>query len=280
MNLHIGPIRPTVVQGLRHWHYLLADNDYGIRFDLHWYDEHRSVYHASETPALAARPRGRRPDVTADFEGFGSVEGWVEIDSRRFEFTRDTCRGTRDRHWGVGRGVGGPAFHLGRSLRPGWIGGNWVAFRDFAIWGNLVLYRYGNERPGMGRVVETRRRVRFEEGTHLFLEARIDYTLDSGEVKELHFERLGVQTAFMRCGLYGGTPEGEIYQGQYVGDNVVEGDRYDVRNPAVRRRLTGLNEHHCRVRCGDEVTTGILQPVEPDAYEACLAGKPGWSFLD
>ena len=59
----------------------------------------------------------------------------------------------------------------------------------------------------------------------------------------------------------------------------VEGDRYDVREAAVRMRLRGLDEHHCRISCDGEVTTGILQPLEPDAYEACARGEPGWSFL-
>lgn len=280
MNLHIGPIKPTVVRGLRHWHYVLEPNEWGISYDLHWYDERRQIYNASETPAGKARPRGRRADITAGFEGFGTVEGWVEVEGRRFQFTRGTCRGTRDRHWGVGRGVGGPAFHLGRTMRPGWIGGNWIAFREFAIWGNTVLYHYGDPRPGMGKVVETKRRLRFEDDTRIFLEGLVDYTLDSGETKQVHFRRLGYQTAYMRCGLYGGTPDKNIYQGQYVGDNVVEGDRYDVRDAAVRRSLSGLNEHHCVITCDGETTTGILQPVEPDAYEACASKTPGWSLLD
>ena len=280
MDMKVGPIEPQIVRGLRHWHYRLGENERGIRYELDWYDERRQIYHASQAPAGTPSPRGRQSDVTAGFEGFGSVEGWIEFDGRRMEFDRDHFRGTRDRHWGVGRGVGGPAFHLGRKLRPGWIGGNWIAFRNFSIWGNTVLYRYGDPRPGMGRVVETQRRLRFEPDTKIFLEGILDYTLEDGSTKQVHFRRLGQQTAYMRCGLYGGTPETNVYQGQYVGDDVVEGDRYDLSDPAVRIALSGLNEHHCEVTCEGETTTGILQPVEPDAYEVCAAGRPGWSFLE
>ena len=42
----------------------------------------------------------------------------------------------------------------------------------------------------------------------------------------------------------------------------------------------GTFEHQCRVTCDREVVTGIYQPIDPDAYEACAAGRPGWSFLD
>lgn len=92
-------------------------------------------------------------------------------------------------------------------------------------------------------------------------------------------ERLGHQTAYMRCALYGGSPDGSIVQGDAVGEHV-EGDVHDVTDPRVRAALTGLNEHHCRVTCDDRTTTGILQPLEPDAYESCMAGEPGWAFLE
>ena len=280
MDMHIGPIRPSIVQGLRHWRFVLDENEWGISYDLDWYDTRRQIYHASETSPEAAQPRGRRGDITAGFEGFGAVEGWVKVGDRRIELNKESCHGSRDRHWGVGRGVGGPNLHIGRKLRPGWIGGNWIEFRDFAIWGNIVLYKFGDPRKGMGRVVKADRRLRFEPDTQVFVEGVIDYALDSGEVKQVHFRRLGYQTAYLRCGMYGGTPDKGIYQGQYVGDNVVEGDHYDVTKPENRVKLRGLDQHHCVITCDGETTTGILQPVEPDAYEACVAKKRGWSLLE
>ena len=101
----------------------------------------------------------------------------------------------------------------------------------------------------MGRIVKTERRLRFEPDTQIFLEGIIDYTLETGEVKQVHYRRFGYQTAYMRCGMYGGTPDKNIYQGQYVGDNVVEGDHYDVTPANVRGRLVGIDEHHCEVTC-------------------------------
>jgi hypothetical protein len=49
--------------------------------------------------------------------------------------------------------------------------------------------------------------------------------------------------------------------------------------PANRLLLRGLNEHHCRISCDGEETTGILQPLEPDAYQACVRGDKGWALL-
>jgi hypothetical protein len=280
MNMTIGPIKPTIVQGMRLWRYVLEENDWGISYDLHWRDTRRQIYHASSGSMADGSPRGRRADVTAGFEGFGVADGWVKVGGERIYLTQATSGGTRDRHWGVGRGVGGPGLQPGRKLHAGWIGGNWVSFKNFAIWGNTILYDFGDPRPGMGSIVKTDRRLRFEPDTQIFIEGIIDYTLDTGEIKQVHYRRLRYQTAYMRCGMYGGTPDKNVYQGQYVGDGVVEGDKYDVTKVEVRSGLIGLDEHHCEVTCDGETTTGILQPLEPDAYNACARGRPGWRLLE
>lgn len=274
-SLHNGPIRHQIVRGMREWRFVLAENDWDISLDITWHDTRRQIYHA----AHGSIDSGRQGDVNAGFEGFGVAEGWVKAGGTRIELRSGEFQGTRDRHWGVGRGVGGPNLQFGRKHRAGWIGGNWITLADFSIWGQWVLYPYGDARRRMGKVVDVARRMRFEDDTHIFTEGEIDYTLDDGTIKRVAFRRLGHQTAYMRCGMYGGTPDRAIHHGSYLGDDLVEGDCYDLTQAAVRQRLCGLNEHHCEIRCDGEVSTGILQPLEPDAYEACAAGKPGWSFL-
>jgi hypothetical protein len=82
MDMHIGPIKPTIVEGLRQWRFLLEENEWGIAFDLDWRDTKRQVFHGSHLPAGSGYPTGRREDVTVGFEGFGTLEGWVEIDGK------------------------------------------------------------------------------------------------------------------------------------------------------------------------------------------------------
>ena len=149
MNMDLGPIKPAIIQGMRVWRYVLEENEWGISYDLHWYDTRRQIYNSSSGSIAGGSPRGRRADVTAGFEGFGVAEGWVKVGGERLELTRENSGGTRDRHWGVGRGVGGPSLQPGRKLHAGWIGGNWVFFKDWAIWGNTILYKFGDPRPGM-----------------------------------------------------------------------------------------------------------------------------------
>lgn len=279
-SIHVGPIQPTIVTGLREWRHVLAASENGIAYDLTWQDTHRQMYRAAYGSIESGSPSGGQRHVTAGFESFGRVGGWIEFEGARIELSPDEGRGTRDRHWGIGRGVGGPRFQAdGRPPKAGWIGGVWIAFSKFAIWGPIVLYRFGDARKRYGKVRKVERRLQFEPDTQVFAKGEIDFTLDSGEVKRVRFEKLGQQTAYMKCGLYGGSPDGSIWQGDPVDDGMIQSDRYDLHDPAVRIALRGLDEHHCRITCDGEVSTGILQPLEPDAYLACKRGENGWSFL-
>ncbi|MGE0731349.1 MAG: hypothetical protein AB7O92_22690 [Acidimicrobiia bacterium] len=278
-DLRLGPIAPQIIRGMRWWRYVLEPNEHGISYELDFHDTTRQTFREPQSNSAGGHPPGRRNDVTTGFESFGEVQGWVEVDGHRIELPAGSP-GTRDRHWGVGRGVGGPALSLGGRLHVGVSGNAFVAFPSWTLWGDRVFYRFGDPRPGSGRVAKPSRRLRFEPDTNIFVEGIVDYTLDTGETKQVHYERIGNQTAYLRCGMYGGTPDRGIHQGGYDGPDLVEGETYDVNDPAVRARIAGLDEHLCRVTCDGEVATGLYQPIDPTAYELCRAGRPGWAFLE
>jgi hypothetical protein len=278
-DLRIGPIAPRVVEGLRKWHFELEPNEWGVSFQIEFCDTTRQTFREPLSNSATGYPPGRRGDVTTGFESFGVVEGWVDVQGRRIEIPAGSP-GTRDRHWGVGRGVGGPEMSLGGRLHVGTSGNAFVAFPSWTLWGDRVFYPFGDPRPGSGKVAKPTRRLRFESDTRIFLEAVVDYTLDTGEVKQVHYKRIGNQSAYLRCGMYGGTPDRDIHQGGYSGPPLVEGETYDVSRPEVRASLAGLTEHLCVVTCNGEVTTGIYQPIDPVAYQACAAGRVGWAFLE
>lgn len=277
-NMCVGPIRPTVVRGLREWRFCLDENDFGITFDITFIDTTRQVFREPLSDVAHGVPPGRRNDVTTGFEGFGDVAGWVDVNGARIELAAGSL-GSRDRHWGTGRGVGGPAFSLGGRLHVGVSGNAFVAFPSWKLWGDHIVYPFGDPRPGWSRVGKPTRRLRFEPETHIFVEGVVDYPLDTGHVRTVHYERVGTQTAYLRCGMYGGTPAGGIHQGGYDGPPLVEGETYQLDQPATRSFLAGLDQHLCWATCGDESTLGIYQTIDPIAYDACAAGKPGWSFL-
>lgn len=277
-DMRAGPIAPTIVRGLRQWHFALGSNEHGIRYELDFTDNTRQVFREPLSDLAHGVPAGRRNEVTTGFENFGDVRGWVEIDGVRIELPPGS-QGTRDRHWGTGRGVGGPTLALGGRLHVGVSGNAFVAFPSWKLWGDRIFYPFGDARAGSARVGKPTRRLRFEPDTHIFLEGIVEYPLDTGEVKRVHYERVGQQTAYLRCGMYGGTPDRGIHQGGYDGPPCVEGETYDVTTPEVRAEIAGLDEHLCRVTSGDETATGIYQTIDPTAYEVCASGRPGWSFL-
>jgi hypothetical protein len=278
-DLSIGPIAPQIVRGLREWRYVLEPNEWGISYDLRFVDTTRQVFREPLSNSATGTPPGRRNDVTSGFECFGDASGWVEVDGVRHQLTPGSA-GTRDRHWGTGRGVGGPAMSLGGRLHVGTNGNAFVAFPDWTLWGDRLYYPFGDSRKGFATVLKPTRRVRFEPDTQVFAEAVVDYEFGTGEKAQLHYEKIGQQTAYLRCGMYGGTPGGDIHQGGYDGPDMTEGETLDLLRPDVRIGVRGLDEHLCRVTRDDGTSVlGVYQTIDPAAYEACMSNRRGWEFL-
>jgi hypothetical protein len=278
-NLRVGPIAPVIVRGLREWRFVLEPNEWGIAYNLTFTDTTRQVFREPLSNSAAGTPPGRRNDVTAGFESFGDVTGCVEIEGERLTLGPGSV-GTRDRHWGTGRGVGGPAMSLGGRLHVGTNGNAFVAYPDWTIWGDRLYYPFGDKRPGYARVLKPARRLRFESDTQVFAEGIVDYRFDTGEKAQLHYEKIGQQTVFLRCGMYGGTPGSEIHQGGYDGPDMTEGETLDLDRPETRIGVRGLDEHLCRVTRDDGTAVlGVYQTIDPVAFEACTSGRRGWDFL-
>jgi hypothetical protein len=270
LDMRVGPIDFRPVTAFREWRLTLAENEYGVSYDLRWFDTKRAVLQPV---------RG-----LGGYESFGRPEGSVSVRGERFEISANAYLGSRDHHWGVRDGVGGRGHMLNPQGTSVATGGQWVEFESWSIWGNRVLYNLGDSRPGTGRVVRQERRLTFEPDTHLFAGGVVLNTLETGEVKELRYRRLGNQTAFLRCGMYGGreggTPSGDIWHGMYVGDDVVSGETYDVNQAEVRRFLAGAADHHCEVVCDGEVTYGMFESHDPLTWELARAGRPGYALLE
>ncbi|MFC0247030.1 MULTISPECIES: hypothetical protein [Citricoccus] len=278
-DLRVGPIVPVIVRGLREWRYILEPNEWGISYDLAFTDTTRQAFREPLSNSAAGTPPGRRNDVTSGFECFGTVSGWVEIDGERITLGPNAA-GTRDRHWGTGRGVGGPRLSLGGRLHVGTNGNAFVAFPDWNLWGDRLFYPFGEDTVPWTTAHKPTRRLRFEPDTDIFTEGIVDYTFANGESAQLHYEKIGQQTLYLRCGMYGGTPDRDIHQGSYDGPAMTEGETYDVNRPETRIAIRGLDEHLCRVTRDDGTSVlGIYQTIDPVAFEVCTAGRKGWDFL-
>ncbi len=268
MRMKVGPISFDPLTAFGEWRLVLEDNDYGISYDLRWSDTKRAVLQPTR--------------FLGGYESFGRPSGTVTVKGESFKITPDAYNGSRDHHWGVRDGVGGKGHMLNPQGTSVATGGIWVEFGDWSVWGNRVLYNIGDKRPGAGQIVRQERRLGFDEA-HVFQEGIVTNTLAGGEVKELHMKRLGNQTAYLRCGMYGGreggTPNGDIWHGMYVGDNVVTGETYDTNKVDIRHLLAGAADHHCVVTCDGETTYGMFESHDPLTWELARDGRPGYSLL-
>ncbi len=269
MNMRVGPINFEPVRAFREWRLTLDQNEYGIAYDLRWLDTKRAVQQPTR--------------FLGGYESFGRPEGVVSVKGERFQITPEAFNGSRDHHWGVRDGVGGRGHMLNPAGTSVATGGVWVEFGDWSVWGNRVLFNLGDRRPAAGQILRQERSLRFDD-TRVFLGGVVTNTLQSGEVKNLHFRRLGYQTAYLRCGMYGGreggTPNGDVWHGMYVGDDAVSGETYDTTQPDVRRLIQGAADHHCEVTCDGETTYGIFESHDPITYEMCKEGRAGYSLIE
>jgi len=280
-NIRCGPWHAEVIEPFRQWRLTLDPNESPIGFDLHWRDTKRAVFQQLGAPGVASA-EGRPRLSSAGYETFGSIEGTITCNGRTFDLEYGRTRGSRDHHWGARDGVGGRAFMEPTSRISHC--GQWIEFDDWAIWGQRHLYNLGDDRLSAGRVAKMEYKLRFDPITHHLLGGVITNTLDSGDVKEIHYEQIGTQVAYLRCGGYpgitSGSPDDDLYHGMYVGDDEISFRIDDVTDPEVRVHLAGFDDHLCSARCGDETTVATLECRNPLVYEMCRDGVPGFTFLD
>jgi hypothetical protein len=278
MDMRVGPISFEVVEPFKEWRLTLDENEYGTSYDIRWYDTKRAVFRNLGAGMIAG---GKPFGGVAGYDGFGEQSGWVQAaDGTRVTFERARVNGTRDHHWGTRDGVGG------RARWSGWqhvYSGAFVQYPEWCMWGEHVLRNLGDPKPGSETLKKRRHRVRFEPDTNLLLGGEIDVTFASGEEKLVTFERAGNQIAFLRCGMYGGpnggTPDGDIWHGQYVGDNVVSGETYDANDPEVRSRICGLDQHQMRFECEGAVSYGLFEAYDTLCFETAQQGRQGLRLL-
>jgi hypothetical protein len=278
--MRLGPFEPTIERGLDRWRFVLGVNAYCPSFDFTWTDVKRFPFRGPIDPKY----QGGVDDVsvTAGFETFGTVEGWVELDGARMPLTPDRHRGTRDRHWGIRLGVGGPPLLLGRAVPKGRLGWVFADMGDWCLWGDQVMVGQDLRPARVLSVARVDRRLRFEEDTCIFAGGVIDMTLNDGTVQQLELTKIGQQGAYLRCGLYGGPNGGAPGSGRWHGvvdDGYLEGGMHDLNDPKIRTDISGLNEHHCAITCDDVTGTGIFQSYDPAAFQRCERKIPGWRFL-
>lgn len=279
-----GPLRAEVVEPFRQWRLRLDDNPQGLAFDLRWHDTKRAVFHRMGGAGMHTSSQGRPALPTAGYESFGRIEGVVDVGGERIELSRDAALGSRDHHWGIRNGVGGPG-HMQPQARFSHLG-QWVEFADWSIWGWRCLRNIGDEHhPRAEEVMPISSRMRFDPDTRHLVGGVVRNRFPDGSTREITYEQIGHRVAYLRCGMYmgpdgTGTPEENWFHGSYGEGPDLSGEAYDLTDPAVRVRIAGFDDHLVRASCDGEETIGILECSNPVLYEMCRDGAPGFGLLE
>lgn len=276
-----GPIGAEIIEPFREWHLTLADNPQHVTIDLRWFDRKRAVFHRMGVSEMTTNANGRLAPEMVGYESFGAVEGTVTVDGTAFTLDKEVAAGSRDHHWGFRDGVGG--IFLAPPRKRTHLG-QWVEFKDWSLWDRRVLLPLGDDRPGAQMFEMIDARLKFDPETRHLRGGIITNRFEDGSVREVRYDPIGDLTAYMRCGMYfgvdSGTPEEGYFQGTFVGENVVGGETYDLRDASTRARIGGFEDLLVTATCDGETAVGILETRNPLLYDMCRDGVPGYRFLD
>ncbi|MHB1518812.1 MAG: hypothetical protein ACYCVN_06265 [Acidimicrobiales bacterium] len=272
--LSVGPLHYEVTEPLVSVRFRLEPNQVlPISFDC--------TFSGVVPPFVEAREMSRslggaRVDSnTARFHQSGTAHGWVEVDGKRVEMDPSTWLSTRDRSWGLRRGVGPPVPGLRTRSEPSGLTGVvlWcpVACRrpDGSSYGLHWYYRsFGvgeHSRVEIEGAVEHPDGTRDEFGaivphlevddiTRRFRGGRLDVTMVDGTPRPLILTAIGDSGVHLGPALYFGF-DGHFH-GEWRGSLHIDGEHIpDCTDPAVVHRLHQLRD--CIVRVDDPVDGGV-----------------------
>lgn len=281
-SLQVGPIRFAPARPFAEWHLSLeGGNEHGLSFDLKWFDTKRARFSKPPFSQLSNAPENMHLlHDWGGYESFGEVEGEIRIGDEMISLTRDRFVGSRDHHWGIRDGVGG--LNLAAHKKGFTHCGQFVEFRDWAIWGAQILYPLAS--PKRPILVDTlKSEFAFDSETRHFREGIVTNRQADGEIKTLHYKAIDQMTAYLRCAGYAGpdgrgSPTGNYLHGIGTGPSLVC-DAHDLSDSRTRIDIAGFEDQLCLVTCDGEEAIGIFECQNPALYEMCKAGVPGFSFL-
>lgn len=276
-HIECGPFIFEVVEPFREWRLRLKECGQGMLFDIRFLDTKRAVFHTVSAGA-ASNITGRLNLRSCGYETFGVAEGNLTLDGQTFKMDKLSTCGSRDHHWGERNGVGGTGFLQDWTRKTHF--GQWVEFKDWALWGERCLFNFGDPRHPVA-VMSSDRELEFDPLTDHFIGGKVTNRLANGQTKVIHYEQIDDKVIYLRTGLYMGadflgSPDGNLFHGSDVGESVVDRVTYDLRDPKTRIRIGGFEDHLVRATCDGEETIGLIEVMNPVPFEWATQGKRGY----
>jgi hypothetical protein len=244
MEQRVGPYRIEVVEPLEKIRLICDAAEHGLAFDLTW----DGSFPAVEESRHIWRQNNR---ITLDACRFAQVGAWtgeIEVDGEKIAVSPDTWVGSRDRSWGI-RPVGEaepPARSAEEAIEGFWWTYIPMRFEDYAI---VIILQ---EEPDGYRIMNDAVRVwkdpsrspeqlgwpeidvHYRPGTRDPLGATVTLKERGGKDLILEVETLGYCALVAGPG-YGGDPDWG--HGQWKGRDWIEGQVYDMTDPAILGRV-------------------------------------------
>jgi hypothetical protein len=279
MNTKVGPIGVEVIEGLRKIRVYCEPNEHGLNFDMTF----EGATFPCEEPHFFRRIGNR---VMMDYTRLtqnGRWTGTLTAAGKTYDVTPDTWWGARDHSWGI-RPVGGgePQSAPAPGAGPGGFFWVWtpVQFNDAAImytcseepdgarWHSAgeLLHAYASDKPSE-KLTVVGHDLKLMPGTRTFERGSVSMARRDGSIVKMTMEP---KTTLYMAGA-GYAYMGGWRHGQYHGPLVVEGESWDLTDPAVTQKLMGQTETVCDYTVegidGIGVGHGIIEFLLLGAYQ-------------
>ena len=296
-DLRCGPMSMEIIEPLRTIQVRCEENPHGISFDLRW-DGYARPF--DETAGSRRFVDGRLVNERSNYTQVADVSGHITVNGRRFEVGPGWV-GARDHSWGIGDtgqgdrpNVAAPAAGTASGATLTHFGHRqWclLRFPDRALYwwfhhnneGRMTVsqtnvdYAWDSGRaPWAYRKVELVREE-FDAGRRRLKSAEIALTRADGGVERIGMEVVSKPLYMQGGGYWGGYADG-LGRGAYRGEELVEGDVWDVSHPTrvldvsgnpIRQRNGAWAETYARIWNLDdpsETGLGLLESVIAGPY--------------
>jgi len=256
-DIEVGPLWLEIVKGLRTMDFGCRDNPHGIEFDLHW-EGAAPVW--DETPGKTGVMDGRIVFQRSNFVQVGYVTGKIRVKGREFSVD-ESWIGARDHSWGLGDTGGGKKTNpYAAPSRAGGAGIDGAAgLRNFGLrqWAlvrfprrslyysfhrnaegvfssflNRMVYPYDSDKRSWTYRSAEVESIEYVDGQRRLDRAEVAFHRYGGKIDRYAMQVVSKPLYMQGGGYWNGFDDG-LGRGVYRGEEILEGDVWDVSHPTL-----------------------------------------------
>ena len=267
-DVKVGPLSYHIVDGMTTVKILLAENPYGISWEI---DLEGRMPAVEEKPQYA-RSRGRKIEDICRFAQAGRARGWVKVEGKTYDINPDSWYTARDHSWGLrwhhSLHTDGGGFQPPEPMEGFTMDWNVLQFGNWAVASTLredhngdildfsggLSYAFGENKPTL-RMVSQTHDMQIDPTTKRLKSGTVVYTGEDGSNVEISFR---VKTiVYIHAGGY--WPYKGFRLGRWMGENWIDGEKLDLTNPEDIKPVAEGPLYVVECKCGSEIGYGMIQ---------------------